>query len=481
MRNAGYTAVGEFHYVHHQPDGTPYARPNALAEAVCEAAEEVGIRIVLLLTAYERGGFGRPPDDGQRRFCDPTVEAYLERLEALQLWGGRPAARHRRRRAPLRARGVGGVAARIAEHCADHDLVLHLHADEQPREIAETLAATGLRPVELIERAGALSHHTTIVHGTHCDDAEVALLAARGATVCACPSTEANLGDGYVPAARLLRAGVPVSVGSDSNTLLDPFVELRELEHVARRTALRRNVLVADGDERPGAVPAAVRLALGRALAGPARAPVIEAGAPADLIALDLAHPEIAGVADEHLRGGDGDGGLGSARDAHLGRRPLARRRGGSVRKRASSVQGSDPARAPCGVRPQRLTHTERARIARHGADRARDGTRRHCHGTRSALAADALAELRVEPLDLLQERRRMRLLLVGDASHLLARALVGERERLRLEPVDRLELGREIAPQLGQVLVQFGQAHGSRESTGIGPPRPGVSRRCRG
>ena len=300
MRNAGYTAVGEFHYVHHQPDGTPYARPNALAEAVCEAAEDVGIRIVLLLTAYERGGFGRPPDEGQRRFCDPTVEAYLERLEALQQWAAdRPLVTVGA--APHSVRAVSEAwLRRIAEHCADHDLVLHIHADEQPREIEETLAATGLRPVELIERSGALSHHTTIVHGTHCDDAEVALLAARGSTVCACPSTEANLGDGYVPVARLQRAGVPVCVGSDSNTLLDPIVELRELEHVARRSALRRNVLVAEGDPGPAPYLLGCGWASGaRALGLPA--PFVEAGAPADLIALDLSHPEIAGTADEHL------------------------------------------------------------------------------------------------------------------------------------------------------------------------------------
>ncbi len=300
MREAGYTAVGEFHYVHHQPDGTPYDRPNALAEAVCTAAEEVGIRIVLLLTAYERGGFDRPPDPGQRRFCDPTVEAYLARLEALQLWAAdRPLVTVGA--APHSVRAVSEEwLARIAEHCADHDLVLHLHADEQPREIAETLAATGLRPVELIERAGALTHRTTIVHGTHCDDAEIALLAQRGATVCACPTTEGNLGDGYVPARRLRAAGVPVCVGSDSNTILDPLVELRELEHVARRTAERRNVLVADGDDGPAPYLLSCGWAHGaNALGLPV--PVIDAGAPADLIAIDLDHAEVAGVADEHL------------------------------------------------------------------------------------------------------------------------------------------------------------------------------------
>jgi formimidoylglutamate deiminase len=300
MREAGYTAVGEFHYVHHQPDGTPYPEPNALAEAVCRAAEDVGIRIVLLLTAYQRGGFDRPPDPGQRRFCDPSVDAYLARLEALQRWAAdRPLVTVGA--APHSVRAVSEEwLARIAEHCADNDLVLHLHADEQPREIAETLAATGLRPIELIERAGALSHHTTIVHGTHCDDAEIALLAGRGATVCACPSTEGNLGDGYVPARRLFNAGVPICVGSDSNTILDPLAEMRELELVARRTAQRRNVLVAEGDDGPAPYLLACGWAHGaRALGLPA--PVVEAGAPADLIALDLGHAEIAGVADEHL------------------------------------------------------------------------------------------------------------------------------------------------------------------------------------
>jgi formimidoylglutamate deiminase len=300
MREAGYTAVGEFHYVHHRPDGTPYERPNALAEAVCSAAVDVGIRIVLLLTAYERGGFGRGPDPGQRRFCDPSVEAYLARLEALQLWAAdQPLVTVGA--APHSVRAVSEEwLARIAEHCADHDLVLHLHADEQPREIAETLAATGLRPIALIDRAGALTHHTTIVHGTHCDDAEIALLKERGATVCACPTTEGNLGDGYVPARRLFAAGVPICVGSDSNTILDPLAELRELEHVARRTAERRNVLVAAGDDGPA--PYLLSCGWGHgahALGLPV--PVIEAGAPADLIAIDLDHAQIAGVADEHL------------------------------------------------------------------------------------------------------------------------------------------------------------------------------------
>ena len=116
-----------------------------------------GIRIVLLLTAYARGGFGRPPDPGQRRFCDATVEAYLDRARRPAAVGGRPAARHRRRRAALRPRRAGATgSSAIAEHCADHGLSLHLHADEQPREIAESPRRDRPAPVELLERAGAL-------------------------------------------------------------------------------------------------------------------------------------------------------------------------------------------------------------------------------------------------------------------------------------------------------------------------------------
>jgi formimidoylglutamate deiminase len=300
MRNAGFTAVGEFHYVHHRPDGAPYENPNALAEAVCRAAEDVGIRIVLLLTAYERGGFDRPPTAGQRRFCDPTVEAYLARLVALQEWAkDRPLVTVGA--APHSVRAVSEAwLTRISEHCADHDLVLHVHADEQPREIEETLAATGLRPVQLLERAGALTHRTTIVHGTWCDDDEVRLLAEREATVCACPTTEANLGDGYVPMKALFAAGVPVCIGSDSNTIIDPLVEIRELEAIARRSAVRRNVLVRDGEDGPTPYLLDAGWGFGaRALGLPA--PVIETDAPADLIAIDLDHEEIAGVADADL------------------------------------------------------------------------------------------------------------------------------------------------------------------------------------
>jgi formimidoylglutamate deiminase len=300
MRAAGYTAVGEFHYVHHRPDGTPYPSPNVLAEAVCAAAEDAGLRIVLLLAAYERSSAGSGPTEGQRRFCDPTVDAYLERLSALEEWAAaRPLVRVGA--APHSVRAVSAAwLERIAGHCADRGLVLHVHADEQPREIEESLAEHGLRPVEVLDRAGALGSRTTIVHGTHCNDLEIDLIAARQASVCVCPSTEANLGDGYAPVGRLFDAGVALCIGSDSNTIVDPLAELRSLETIARRTALRRNVLVRAGEPGPASYLLDCGWSAGAQALGLAT-PLIREGAPADLIALDLDNDQVAGVADEHL------------------------------------------------------------------------------------------------------------------------------------------------------------------------------------
>jgi formimidoylglutamate deiminase len=289
MRTAGYVAVGEFHYLHHRPDGKPYDPPNAMAEATMAAAIEAGIEIVLLMTAYERAGAGLPPAPGQRRFCDPDVGTYLRRVDDL-------AAAHPGRvgLAPhsVRACSRGWLEA-IAGYASDTGMVVHIHACEQRREIEECVAEHGRRPIELLADAGVLGERTTIVHATHASDAELDLLAASGAAICACPTTEANLGDGYLPAARIFERGIPVCIGSDSNTVIDPIQEIREIEAIARRTAERRNVLVLPGE----AGPAPYLLAAGsengaRALGlDPASLPQIE---------IPDTEPELAGVAPEH-------------------------------------------------------------------------------------------------------------------------------------------------------------------------------------
>jgi formimidoylglutamate deiminase len=286
MRAAGFVAVGEFHYVHHRPDGTPYEPANAMSLATAAAADEAGIDQVLLMTAYERAGAGLPPTPGQRRFCDPDVATYLGRVEELA--GDRPAGRVGL--APHSVRAVSrGWLEQIGRFADSAGMVVHVHACEQRREIEECLAEHGRRPIELLADAGCLGRRTTIVHGTHASDGELNLLAQAGASVCLCPTTEANLGDGYLPALRLFERGIRVCIGTDSNTVIDPVVEVREVEAVARRTAERRNVLVPEDGDGPTGYLLSVGSRFGAEALGLPPPPDIE---------LDLSHPSLAGVAE---------------------------------------------------------------------------------------------------------------------------------------------------------------------------------------
>jgi formimidoylglutamate deiminase len=219
MRAAGYTAVGEFHYL-----GEPEAR------AAVEAARAVGIEIVLLLAAYARGGL--------ERFRQPSVVDYLRQVEGLRADGVVVGlAPHSVRACPP------DWLEEIARYAERERLPLHVHADEQPREIDECVAEHGVRPIELLAGAGCLSARTTIVHATHASDRELDLVADAGARICVCPTTEANLGDGFAPVERICERGIGICIGSDSNVRIDPLEELRELEGIARRASGKRNVL----------------------------------------------------------------------------------------------------------------------------------------------------------------------------------------------------------------------------------------------
>jgi formimidoylglutamate deiminase len=219
MLAAGYTAVGEFHYL-----------GLAEAHAAVEAAAEAGIELVLLLSAYERGGI--------ERFRQGSVAEYLSQLESVRVTGVRVGlAPHSVRACPR------GWLEELGRYAAAESLPLHVHADEQPREIEECLAEHGVRPIELLADTGCLAPHTTVVHATHADGDELDLLADSGARVCVCPTTEANLGDGFVPVQALCERGIGMCIGSDSNVRIDPLEELRELEGIARRNAGKRNVV----------------------------------------------------------------------------------------------------------------------------------------------------------------------------------------------------------------------------------------------
>jgi formimidoylglutamate deiminase len=218
MLAAGYTAVGEFHYI-----GVPEAH------AAAEAAAAARIELMLLHVAYGRGGIPR--------FRQQSISAYLDQVETLRGAG------HRVGLAPHSVRACpADWLVEIGRYAAAEELPLHVHADEQPREIEECLAEHGCRPIELLARTGCLTERTTVVHATHAEGMELDLLAAHGSTICACPTTEADLGDGFLPAERIRTRGIPICIGSDSNVRIDPFEELRELEGIARRQTGRRSV-----------------------------------------------------------------------------------------------------------------------------------------------------------------------------------------------------------------------------------------------
>jgi formiminoglutamate deiminase len=240
LRAAGVRTVGEFHYVHHQPGGAPYADRVVLAEAVIQAARDAGLRIALLRVVYARAGAGRPPEGAQRRFCDPTLDAALADVDALRL-------RHagsvdvRIGVAPHSVRAVPpDWLPEIARYAERHGLMVHMHVAEQPAEIQACLAETGLRPVELLADRGALSDRFVAVHATHLAPHEVPLLGAARAFACLCPTTERDLGDGLPDVTALRAAGVRLCAGIDSHVITDPFEDLRGVDLGERLRTGRR-------------------------------------------------------------------------------------------------------------------------------------------------------------------------------------------------------------------------------------------------
>ena len=288
MVAAGYTSVAEFHYVHHQPDGTPYPG-HQMELALARAARSAGIRLTLLDTLYLVGGFGDPLGEEQLRFGDASSDAWLHRLADLrtaidaefdpaEVTVG--AALHSVRAVPAAALGI------IAEGL-DPDLPLHIHVSEQPAENEACLAATGLTPVQLLHRHGLLTSRLSAVHATHLSPEDIRLLGDAGATVVMCPSTEADLADGIGPAAELAAAGARIALGSDQHAVLDPWLEMRALEHGERLASGIRGRFT----------PAALHTALsdGGAAAQGRRAPGLGVGRLCDLMAVDPASVRTAG------------------------------------------------------------------------------------------------------------------------------------------------------------------------------------------
>ncbi|MBX7079087.1 MAG: formimidoylglutamate deiminase [Nannocystaceae bacterium] len=296
MLHAGITCVGEFHYLHHRVDGSRYDEPDALSLAVVEAASSVGIRLVLLECYYERAGAGAAPLPEQRRFCDGSVADYLARIERLRERGVTVGI------APHSVRAVPANSLRaLARYANEHALPLHAHVSEQPRENEQCAMEHGCSPLQLLQRCGALerSGGFTAVHAIHVDPADRALLA--GHTVCACPTTEADLGDGIVPASDYVADGVALALGSDSNTVIDLLQEARWLE-LGDRWRTRRRIRLASSTVGQG--ERLLRAATRDGAAALGRAGVLgelAVGRKFDAAILDRTHPVLRDVPDAFL------------------------------------------------------------------------------------------------------------------------------------------------------------------------------------
>jgi formiminoglutamate deiminase len=297
MLEAGFTRVGEFHYLHHAPDGTPYAAPAEMAARIAAAAETTGIALTLLPVFYAHGGFGaQPPNPGQRRFLsDPESFARLM-AASREAVAGLPDA-------------VVGIAPHSLRAVTEAELMallplaangpIHIHIAEQVAEVEACLGWSGQRPVAWLLGHAPVDRRWCLIHATHLTDDEAVATARSGAVAGLCPITEANLGDGTFNALPFLAAGGAYGVGSDSNVLIDLGGELRQLEYSQRLHHRARNVLATP------ARPATGRAVFEAAVAGGARALGVAAGlcrgAPADIVSLDEAHPALVGRSGDAL------------------------------------------------------------------------------------------------------------------------------------------------------------------------------------
>jgi formimidoylglutamate deiminase len=287
MLLSGITEVGEFHYVHQDLE---------VARGILRAGEELGLRVTLLRTAYVRAGWKKDPDPGQARFLTPSVDKFIADTDEMIGEGARVGvAPHSVRAVPI------DYLRKVAEYARSKKLPLHIHVSEQPAEVEACVAEYGLRPVELLHANGILGDRFTAVHAIHITDEEAWLLG--GTTVCACPTSERNLGDGAVPAEKLFDAGARICFGSDSNVQIDILEDARELEYHLRMNRLERAVLAPD-TSREGLAKKLFESATesgARSLLSAGGS--LEVGRAADFFTIDLNDCSVAGASGESLLG----------------------------------------------------------------------------------------------------------------------------------------------------------------------------------
>jgi len=303
MLAAGYTEVGEFHYIHNQPDGQPYPQLEILADQLVQAAVDTGIAICMIPVLYQRGGFdGRPLAGSQQRFQLSTDQLQSLSRHLQSHWGTHPRFRLGLAFHSLRAVDPDTIPAVIEAMTPVMGAAgpIHIHVAEQTAEVVECQSCYGKRPVELLLDTAAVDARWCLIHATHMTEKETSRLAESGAVVGLCPTTEANLGDGLFPAAEFLEAGGRISIGSDSHVAVNPFAELRLLEYGQRLTTHRRAVLCDEerscGDRLFQDVVQGGARALGHPDTGG-----IGLNHPANLVVLDANHPALAGCPPERI------------------------------------------------------------------------------------------------------------------------------------------------------------------------------------
>ncbi len=316
MALAGITTVGEFHYLHHQPDGRPYPGGDEMGEAIIEAAGAAGLRLTLLDTCYLTGGIGRPLDGVQRRFSDGDADRWGARVERL-----RPSATVRIGAAVHSVRAVPpGSIAVVAGWARHHEAPLHAHVSEQPEENDACVEVYGKSPTGHLADLGATGARFVAVHATHVDRRDIDLLGSGRSPVCMCPTTERDLADGIGPAASLRDAGSPLCLGSDSHAVIDLFEEARGVELDERLATGRR------GSHQPAELLAAASAGGARALGWP-EAGVIAPGSLADFCTIGLGGVRLAGTTGSHGRGAAAAAvfaaGAGDITDVVVGAKPV--------------------------------------------------------------------------------------------------------------------------------------------------------------
>lgn len=294
MLLAGYTTVAEFHYVHHQPDGSPYEDPNIMGKALIRAAREAGIRLTLLDACYLHADVkGSPLSERQRRFCDGDADRWRARVERLE----RDLTEDERRTTLIGA-AVHSVracspqeASVVSQWASSHGepRPLHIHLSEQPAENQTCVDRYGMSPTELMDTVDFWSGNTVAVHATHLTAKDIEILSSHGSSVAFCPTTEADLADGIGPAGTLFSYGVPLCIGSDENVSIDPFEEIRQLDAHERLATGRRDTFEpADLLE--------MMTSNGQKACGWSSSGRLEVGCNADFVVLGLDFPRLAGV-----------------------------------------------------------------------------------------------------------------------------------------------------------------------------------------